>query len=62
MPLLLLPVGVAATTTGAPGDYCYYPCHWFVDYGTCYYPWWICGGFGGYGYVAKPHVSIFIGW
>jgi hypothetical protein len=43
-------------------DYCYYPCHWFVDYGTCYYPWWICGGFGGYGYVATPHVSIFIGW
>jgi hypothetical protein len=43
-------------------DYCYYPCHWFIDYGTCYYPWWICGGFGGYGYVARPTVSIFIGW
>jgi len=43
-------------------DYCYYPCHWFVDYGTCYYPWWICGGFGGYGYVGTPHLSIFIGW
>jgi|GEM_PF-3776716 len=43
-------------------DYCYYPCHWFVDYGTCYYPWWICGGFGGYGYVGTPHISIFIGW
>ena len=37
-------------------DYCYYPCHWFVDYGNCYYPWWICGGFGGYGYVATPHL------
>jgi len=43
-------------------DYCYYPCYWFVDYGTCYYPWWICGGFGGYGYIGTPHVSIFIGW
>ena len=43
-------------------DYCYYPCHWFVEYGTCYYPWWICGGFGGYGYIGTPHVSIFIGW
>lgn len=43
-------------------DYCYYPCHWFVDYGNVYYPWWICGGFGGYGYVAQPTVSIFIGW
>jgi hypothetical protein len=43
-------------------DHCYYPCHWFVDYGTCYYPWWVCGGFGGYGYVGTPHVSIFIGW
>ena len=43
-------------------DYCYYPCHWFVEYGTCYYPWWICGGFGGYGYVVKPTFSIFIGW
>lgn len=43
-------------------NYCYYPCHWFVDYGTCYYPWWICGGFGGYGYVAKPTFGIFIGW
>jgi hypothetical protein len=42
--------------------HCYYPCHWFVDYGTCYYPWWICGGFGGYGYVGTPHISIFIGW
>ena len=39
------------------GDY-----HWFVDYGTCYYPWWICGGFSGYGYVAQPTISIFIGW
>ena len=35
-------------------EHCYYPCHWFVTYGDCYYPWWICGGFGGYGYVAKP--------
>ena len=43
-------------------DYCYYPCHWFVEYGTCYYPWWICGGFGGYGYVVKPTFSIFVGW
>jgi hypothetical protein len=43
-------------------EYCYYPCHWFVDYGTCYYPWWICGGFGGYGYVGTPFVSIHIGW
>ena len=43
-------------------DYCYYPCHWFVDYGTMYYPWWICGGFGGYGYVAQPTISIYIGW
>jgi hypothetical protein len=42
--------------------HCYYPCHWFVDYGSCYYPWWICGGIGGYGYVATPHISIFIGW
>jgi hypothetical protein len=43
-------------------DYCYYPCHWFVEYSTCYYPWWICGGFGGYGYVAKPSFGIYIGW
>ncbi|HJZ89414.1 MAG TPA: hypothetical protein VKE40_00985 [Gemmataceae bacterium] len=43
-------------------DYCYYPCYWFVDYGTCYYPWWICGGFGGYGYMGTPFVSIHIGW
>jgi hypothetical protein len=43
-------------------DYCYYPCHWFVDYGTMYYPWWICGGFGGYGYVAQPTIQIYIGW
>lgn len=43
-------------------EVCYYPCHWFVTYGNCYYPWWICGGFGGYGYVAKPTFGIFIGW
>jgi len=44
------------------GDYCYYPCHWFVNYGPYYYPWWICGGFGGYGYGGTPFVSIHIGW
>ena len=43
-------------------DFCYYPCHWFVEYHNCCYPWWICGGFGGYGYVAKPSFGIFIGW
>jgi hypothetical protein len=43
-------------------DYCYYPCHWFVEYQTVCYPWWICGGFGGYGYAVKPTFGIYIGW
>ncbi len=43
-------------------DLCYYPCHWFVDYGRIHYPWWIVGGFGGYGYVGTPHLSVFVGW
>jgi hypothetical protein len=45
-----------------PVDVCYYPCHWFVDYGTCYYPWWINGGFGGYGYFVVACLSIFVKW
>ena len=43
-------------------DYCYYPCYWFVEYQTVCYPWWICGGFHAYGYVARPTFGIFIGW
>lgn len=43
-------------------DYCYYPCYWFVEYGAVYYPWWICGGFQAFGYVARPTFGIFIGW
>jgi hypothetical protein len=43
-------------------DYCYYPCYWFVEYQTVCYPWWICGGFQVYGYVARPTFGIFIGW
>ena len=43
-------------------DVCYYPCHWFVEHHNCCYPWWICGGFGGYGYAAKPSFGIYIGW
>jgi hypothetical protein len=33
-----------------------------VEYQTVCYPWWICGGFHAYGYVARPTFGIFIGW
>ncbi len=40
---------------------CYYPCHWFVEYQGCSYPWWLCGGFESFGYCGSVGVSINIG-
>jgi hypothetical protein len=43
-------------------EFAYYPCHWFVEYQSVYYPWWLAGGFPVYGYAVRPTFGIFIGW
>jgi hypothetical protein len=41
---------------------CYYPCWWFVDHCSAYYPWWVCGGFEPWAYGCGGLVVIRCGW